>query len=112
MISDEKYSELYQKAKLWYDQHKTFSEISERLLTEGSDESTAVEIVKQLKLIHYAVKRKRGTMIILTGSILLFIGFVMTVSNFYANESFTYVMYGFTSVGLLLIFVGLYDCFG
>jgi len=112
MLSDEKYSELYQKAKLWYDQHKSFSEIEERLVKDGAGESGAEEILKQIKLLHYAAKRKRGTMVILTGSILLFVGFIMTVSNFYANSSFSYVMYGFTSVGLLVIFCGLYDCFG
>lgn len=112
MLSDEKYSELYQKAKLWHDQHKSFTDISEKLLAEGADELTATEIVKQLKLIHYAVKRKRGSMIILSGAVLLLIGFIFTVLNFHANTSFSFVMYGFTSAGLLVIFFGLYDCFG
>jgi hypothetical protein len=112
MLNEDKYNELYRKAKLWYEQQKSFTEIHHRLIQEGNDELTADEIVKQMKLIHYATKRKRGGLIILTGSVLLLIGFVLTVSNFYANTSFTYVMYGFTSVGLLVIFFGLYDCFG
>jgi hypothetical protein len=112
MIQEEKYEQLYHKAKLWHEQHKSFSEIQELLIKESNDHLTSEEIVKQIKLIHYANKRKRGAMIILTGSILLLIGFIMTVSNFYANTSFAWVMYGFTSAGLLVIFAGLYDCFG
>ena len=112
MLSDEKYSEYYQKAKHWHEQHQSFINIEERLIKDGADNLEAQEIVKQIKLLHYAVKRKRGSFVILTGSLLLFIGFVMTISNFYANSSFAFVMYGFTSVGLLVIFIGLYDSFG
>lgn len=112
MVNEEKYEALYHKAKLWYEQHKTFSEIRERLEKESDDQVTNEEIIKQLRLIHYATKRKRGGLIILSGSVLLLIGFIMTVTNFYANTDFAWVMYGFTSTGLLVIFAGLYDCFG
>lgn len=112
MISDEKYSEFYLRAKHLFELNKNFVYIKEQLLVFGADESTSDEIISQLKKIHYANKRKRGSLIVLTGAILLLIGFVMTVSNFYANTSFAFVMYGFTSVGLLVIFIGLYDCFG
>lgn len=112
MISDEKYSEFYQRAKHMHEVNKSFIQIREKLVELGADELTTDEIVGQLKKIHYANKRKRGSLIVLTGSILLLVGFIMTISNFYANASFAYVMYGFTSVGLLVIFIGLYDCFG
>lgn len=112
MTKEENYEDLYNKAKLWYEQHKSFSEIQDLLIKDSNDQLTSEEIVKQIKLIHYANKRKRGAMIILTGSILLLIGFIMTVSNYHDNTSFEWIMYGFTSAGLLTIFAGLYDCFG
>jgi len=112
MISDEKYSEFYLRAKHLFELNKSFEYIREQLVIFGADEPTTNEILGQLKKIHYANKRKRGSLIILTGSILLLIGFIMTISNFYANSSFAFVMYGFTSLGLLVIFIGLYDCFG
>lgn len=112
MLSEEKHEELHHKAIIWVQQHKTFSDIHDDLIKEGCDDLEAAEIVKEVKLIHYAQKRQKGGMIILVGSILLLIGFLLTVSNFYANTSFAYVMYGFTSVGLLVIFYGLYEVFG
>jgi hypothetical protein len=112
MTNEEQYNTLYKKAKLWYEQQKSFTEIHHRLIQDGHDGLMADEIIKQIKLIHYATKRKRGSMIILTGSLLLLIGFILTVTNFYTNSSCTLVMYGFTTAGLLVIFFGLYDCFG
>ncbi len=112
MLNAEKYEELHHKAILWLWQHQSFDAIRERLIKEGADELTAAEITKEVKLIFYARKRQKGSMIILTGSLLLLAGFLLTISNFYANTSFTYVMYGFTTVGLLVIFYGLYEIFG
>lgn len=112
MLNEEKYEELHHKALLWLWQHQSFDNIKENLIKGGADELTAAEIVKEIKLIHYAHKRQKGGIIILAGSILLLVGFLLTVSNFYANTSFTYVMYGFTTAGLLVIFYGLYEVFG
>ena len=112
MISDEKYSEFYLRAKQLFEANKNFTYIRKQLLIYGAEEPTTDEIITQLKKIHYANKRKRGSLIVLTGAILLLIGFIMTISNFYANASIAYVMYGFTTVGLLVIFMGVYDCFG
>lgn len=112
MVNEENYDELYHKARIWLDQHQDFQSIHDNLIKEGCEALMAAEIVKQVKLVHYAKKRQKGSMIILVGSILLLVGFLLTISNFYSNTSFTYVMYGFTSAGLLIIFYGLYEVFG
>lgn len=112
MLNEEKYDDLYHKARLWLQQHQSFTSIHDNLIKEGADELSAAEIVSQVKLIHYAEKRRKGCMIILVGGILLLVGFLLTISNFYANTSITYVMYGFTTVGLLVMFYGLYEIFG
>ena len=112
MMSEDKYEILYSKARVWLDQHQTFSVIHDNLLKAGADGIDAVEIVKEMKIIYYAKKRQRGTMIILVGSLFLLIGFILTISKYYANESVTYVMYGFTTAGLAIMFYGLYEIFG
>lgn len=112
MISEEQYKDLHHKARLWLLQRQTFDAIRENLIKDGADELAAAEIVREVRLVYYAQKRQKGGMIILIGSILLLVGFLLTISNFYANTSFTYVMYGFTSVGLLIIFYGLYEVIG
>lgn len=112
MVNEEKYDDLYHKARLLLEQHKDFNSIHENLIKEGADQLSAVEIVKQIKLVYYAQKRQKGSMIILVGAVLLLVGFLLTISNFYANTSFTFVMYGFTTAGLLVMFYGLYKIFG
>jgi hypothetical protein len=112
MLSEKKFEELIDKAEDWLHQHVSISEIKMRIEAEGANESEVVQLMNHVKKIYYAEKRKRGTLIILAGSVLLLIGFIMTVFNFHSNTSFQYVMYGFTSAGLLVIFFGLYDIFG
>ncbi len=112
MHSDEKLSLLTKKAELWLSQHLGIEKIHQRLLDEGASDSEASQIMNHVKKLHYANKRKRGSFIILMGSLLLLAGCILTVSNFHSNTSFQYIMYGFTSAGLLVIFWGIYDIFG
>ena len=112
MTQEDKYEDLYHKARVWLDQHQSFNSIHDNLIKAGADVVLAAEIVKEVKLIYYAKKRQKGCMIILIGCFLLLIGFVLTITKYYANASVSYVMYGFTTVGLAVIFYGLYEIFG
>jgi len=106
------YPTQFEKAKLLLVQRRGFDEIAEMLTNDGLPPTEVKEIVSKLRADYYAEKRKIGTKTILLGSVFLFIGFVATCACFHSNLPISWVMYGFTSLGLLIIFKGLYDIFG
>ncbi|HEX5002035.1 MAG TPA: hypothetical protein VFW78_06035 [Bacteroidia bacterium] len=84
-----------------------FSTIRSALLSAGADDSTADTIVGQLKSAHYLRRRKRGFVLTAVGSFMLLTGFLLTVFLFHHNSDFNTVMYGMTSVGVLLLLLGM-----
>ena len=113
MSSKEEASEsLYLLAREMAERDPDFRHILEHLVEKCGNQALASEIVDQVRSVYYAKKRKSGLSKMGIACVLLVVGFVVTVINFHSNESFTLVMYGFTSAGLLLLFWGLYDMFG
>lgn len=104
--------ELYLYARQLLERDNDFTRIRELMYERCGDKALGDEIVNQVRDVYYAKKRKEGQAKLGIGCVLLVIGFVLTVINYHSNESFTWVMYGFTSAGLLLLFWGLYDIFG
>jgi hypothetical protein len=111
-LKNEQSEELYLLAKNMAEHNPDFAYIRESVFEKCNDRELAKEIVDQVRLVYYAKKRKSGLSKLGIGCILLILGFVLTVINYHSNESFSLVMYGFTSLGLLLLFWGLYDIFG
>lgn len=111
-LKDEKWEELYVFAKGLADKHLSFEEIEKQLSKKTDDPLTVAEIVKQIKQVQHAVRRKNGLTKIGFGSLFLVAGFLITCVNFHSNQSFTVVMYSFTTLGLALIFWGLYEIIG
>lgn len=111
-LKDEHADELYLLAKQMVERDPDFAFIRESLFEKCKNRELANEIVDQVRMVYYGKKRKSGLVKLGLGCVLLVVGFVLTVLNFYSNESFTLVMYGFTTFGLLLLFWGLYDLFG
>lgn len=109
---DERWEDLYLFAKQLANRDPDFVHIEKQLSEKTTDHLLVADVLKHLKQVHYAIKRKNGLIKLGFGGLLLVIGFIITVINFRSNESFTFVMYGFTSAGLLLLFWGLYDIFG
>lgn len=109
---DDRWDSLYDYARKLVESGVQYSELEKQLLTKENDPLIVHDIVRQLKRVHYAVKRKSGLQKIAFGSLFLVIGFFITCVNFHSNQSFTIVMYGFTSLGLFFIFWGLYDVVG
>lgn len=108
MLSEEKYEELYHKARLWMNSNKDFDFIHNKLIENGADALSATEIVKEVKLIVRAQKRQQGSIIMLSGSVILIAGLLLLLSGFFMQTSFTYLIIGFTSVGFAVICYGLF----
>ncbi len=112
MTEEEAYIKFYDKAKNLLGKHITWDEMHESLVKDGAEELMTAEIIKQIKLIHYAQKRKTGLNFIGVGASLLLISFLYVCANFFTQTNFSYVMYGLTTAGLLLMFYGLYEMIG
>jgi hypothetical protein len=112
ILKDDHWEELYFFAKDLADRKHSFEEIEKQLSSKTEDPLVRAEIIKQLKKVHYAVQRKNGLTKIGFGAIFLVVGFLITCINFHSNQSFTIVMYSTSSIGLLFIFLGLYDIIG
>ena len=108
-LIDEEWEDLYLHAKSLVDRHLGFPEIEKELLQKTNDEVLVADIIKQIKQVHYSVKRKNGLIKLGIASVFLVVGFLITCINFHSNQSFTIVMYSFTSIGLFLLFWGLYE---
>ncbi len=111
-IKDDHWENLYVFAKHLADANKSFVEIEKQLKSKTDDSIMVAEMLTQIKKVRHAVKTKNGLVKLAFGAMFLLLGFIITVFNFHANQSFTMVMYSFTTIGLLLLFWGLYDIIG
>jgi hypothetical protein len=110
--NDEEWEKLYVFAKHLADTRKSFEEIENQLKLKTDNEETITEIIKRLKKLRHAIKTKSGLIKLGIGALFLVVGFLITCINFHSNQSFTLVMYGFTSIGLVLMLWGLYEIIG
>lgn len=85
--------------------------IRQLLKNEGADEVLVTEALCKLKLILYKKKKNKAVVIMIVGAVILLMGFVMTVLLFHSNHSFDLFLYGFTSIGILLLGYGVYEVF-
>lgn len=76
---------------------------------EGLRDELIVEALCKMKLIIYKKRKGRGVTLMIAGALILLTGFIMTVFLFHANHNFDIFMYGFTSVGTLLLGFGAYE---
>ena len=79
------------------------------LQKEGMKEELLVEAMCRIKLLVYKKRKTRGVQMMVAGGVLLILGFVMTVVMFHQNVSFDLIMYGFTSIGTILLGYGAYE---
>lgn len=106
------WNELEELANESYARHYDFEKITEILLQKHNDEAMVYAVVKKVKSDHYAKHRKEGLIILGVGFVLILLGFLITCFNFHTNQSFTFAMYGLTSIGLIIVFWGLYKIVG
>lgn len=111
-VKDDQWDELYVFAKDLADHKTSYEEIEKQLSSKTDDPIVRADIIKQIKKVQYAVHHKNGLTKIGFGALFLVIGFLITCINFHSNQSFTIVMYSTSTIGLLLIFWGLYEIIG
>jgi hypothetical protein len=82
------------------------------LSNAGMDKQSIESLIHQLKSQLYLKRRKRGFTFGIIGSIMLVIGFLLTVLFYHSGISIHFVMYGMTSVGVILLLIGMIDILG
>ncbi|MDP2387461.1 MAG: hypothetical protein Q8M29_13880 [Bacteroidota bacterium] len=90
----------------------TFDEATIALSKLCDDTALVEEVIKEVRNAYYKAKRSEGMIKIGIGATLILAGFVITCSNFHSNQSFSFAMYGLTTVGIIIVFWGLYKIIG
>ncbi len=79
------------------------------LLKEGIDEIVIAETLCKLKLKIYKERKDRAVIMVVVGACILLAGFLATVFLFHNNHDFDVIMYGVTTIGMLVMGYGAYE---
>ena len=82
-----------------------------KLLDEGYDEKFAKEMVKEIMKLRQSKRMVQGLVLILGGALICLLSCVITMTMSLSATSFAWVLYGLTSVGILLVFIGFMKIF-
>lgn len=93
------------------------SELSKEQLIDELNKLELTEEKTQLFLksiydLRHKKNQKNGLILLAAGCLTLISGFLLTLFLFYQNQSIHYVMYGLTTIGIILIFAGVIKCLG
>jgi hypothetical protein len=86
--------------------------VKKELDAKSLDLNLNEKVFQCFKKEYYDLKRKQGLSKIALGAFIILLGFVITCFNFHSNQSFTFAMYGLTSIGICIVFFGLYKIIG
>lgn len=89
----------------------SLDDIEIAFIKQALPEELIAEVMRDLKHHIHKQNLKAGRSLILSGCIVMVFGFVLTCVKFHSNESVNIVMYGFTTLGICILFVGLYKIF-
>lgn len=90
---------------------KRREEIEQMLLEKGHDERFVKDIVQQTIKLRQAKLRSQGLTLILSGALVCFLSFLLTITSSFTHASFPVVLYGLTSIGILIVFAGFMKVF-
>lgn len=98
-----------QFATLWLDKGLNNQQIKAELLNLGVDERNHADMLKEISKMRNARNTTKGLYFIFAGAVLCLASCIITLISTQANAL---VLYGGTSLGILIIFIGLYKIFG
>lgn len=108
----EEWESLLRLAEESYTRGMGFDDIKDLLFKQTQDESLVYAVVKKVRSDHFAEIRKQGMVKVSIGLVLVLAGFLITCFNFHSNQSFEFAMYGMTTLGIFIVFWGLYKIMG
>jgi len=81
--------------------------IRSKLKDQGAEDETIDILFGQLEKQRHGHRRVKGVNLVFAGGIVLVIGFLLTYLFYDSGETMHYVMYSFTSIGIILMSWGL-----
>lgn len=99
------------EAKEWLDKGLGTEQIMLELQKRGFEERHIPEMMAQIKKLQNARKTSNGLIYILIGAVVCLLSCVLTMTSSYSNSNFGLMLYGFTTLGILIVFVGLFKIF-
>lgn len=102
---------IQQRAKVWLDNGLNDQQIEAELVAAGTDQRHVPDMLKEIKKLRNARKTANGLIYILIGAVVCLLSCVLTMRSSYSNSNFNLILYGFTTVGIILVFIGLMKIF-
>jgi hypothetical protein len=86
-------------------------QIESILLEKGHDERFVKDLVQETVKLRHARQRSQGLTLILSGAVVCFLSFLLTITSSFSHSSFPMILYGLTSVGIIIVFAGFMKVF-
>ncbi|MBL7718263.1 MAG: hypothetical protein JNL72_05450 [Flavipsychrobacter sp.] len=80
--------------------------IAATLKDQGHEDYFVKELIRETVKLRDAQARSQGLTLIVIGAVLCFFSCVITLFSSAGSQSFSFVLYGLTTAGILLIFAG------
>jgi len=93
------------------DNGQSKDEVAARLEQDGLDPYFIKDIMKETLQLRDARRRSQSLALILVGAFICLMSCVLTLTGVFSTQSFPYVLYGMTSVGILIVFAGFVKIF-
>ncbi|MEZ4798704.1 MAG: hypothetical protein R2809_02775 [Flavobacteriales bacterium] len=94
-----------------YETGHSSDEILARLIKRGTDLDVAEAVMSKVKHMRTSKKRARGFYFFLAGGLTLVAAFMTTFLLYQTNSDTGIALYGLTSVGITLLFIGMVHYF-
>lgn len=86
-------------------------QIATHLLEKGHDEKFVHELVAETTKLYNAKRSSAGLTLVLTGAIICLLSFLLTLTETGTQHNLALVLYGLTSVGIIIAFTGFMKIF-
>ncbi len=102
---------LYEYVVSLFEKGMTRDEVVVHLLDNGHDEVFAKELVAGAVKLRNAKRQHQALIFILFGAFVCLLSFALTITSSFTHSSFPYVLYGLTSLGIVIVFAGFMKIF-
>lgn len=106
---DTNLSSIHTRATEWLDKGYDNQQISNELMKLGIEEGHVPEMLKEIVKLRNSRKTASGLVFILIGAVICLISCIVTLTS--DTHNITFVLYGLTSLGIIIVFGGLMKIF-
>lgn len=102
---------VHTEAKKWLDDGLSNEQIMAELQKHGFDGIGLQQMMVEIKKLRNARKTSSGLILIFIGGVVCLLSCILTMTTSYSHSNFAIVLYGFTTLGILIAFGGLVKIF-